>query len=282
METNRLWFRFAAALLLGLYLTAGCAFAQPRAERAAEEPQSGQEGKDVIWLPSEQALVDRMLNLAKVTPDDYVIDLGSGDGRIVIAAARLGARALGIEYNPQLVQVSKQNALRAGVADRARFVQGDIFESDFSAATVLTLFLLPELNVRLMPQILALKPGTRIVSNSFGMGYWVPDQTLAVSPEEGCNSTYCMTILWIVPARVEGHWKLPQGDLLLKQEYQRLYGVLKNGNDLIPLTDSRLDGSRIHFRIAGTIYSGEVTGDTMQGVFSGGQGGEWQARRVAP
>src|SRR6266581_3803580 len=147
---------------------AACAFAQ--APSAEYTPEVGQSGKDVVWVPSPQALVDKMLDIAKVTPKDYVIDLGSGDGRTVITAAKRGARTLGIEYNPDMVELSKRNAAKAGVTDKANFVKADLFESDFSQATVITMFLLPDINLRLRPKILDLKPGIRIVSNSFTMG----------------------------------------------------------------------------------------------------------------
>ena len=179
---------------------------QPCSAQAQEYvPEVGQEGKDVVWVPTAQTLVDKMLDMAEVKPGDYVIDLGSGDGRTVIAAAKRGAKALGIEYNARMVELAKRNAARAGVADRATFVEGDIFASDFSEATVLTLFLLPEINLRLLPTILNMKPGTRVVSNSFDMGSWKPDQTAEVTRD--CK-TYCQALLWIVPAKVEGTWQM--------------------------------------------------------------------------
>jgi precorrin-6B methylase 2 len=169
------------------------------------KPEVGQHGKDVVWVPTAQPLVEKMLDMAKVTPEDYLIDLGSGDGRTVIAAAKRGARALGIEYNPDMVELSRQNAEAEGVSGRATFVKADLFESDFSQATVITMFLLPELNLRLRPTLLSLKPGTRIVSNSFTMEEWEPDETATVS--DGCSS-WCTALLWIVPARVDGTWRL--------------------------------------------------------------------------
>src|SRR5258706_14531140 len=179
---------------------------------AEYKPEVGQQGKDVVWVPTAQALVDRMLDMAKVTPNDYVIDLGSGDGRTVITAAKRGARALGIEYNPDMVALSKRNAAKAGVSDKASFVEADIFRTDLSPATVITLFLLTDLNLKLRPTILTLKPGTGIVSNTVGIGDWERDQPA----ELGCE-TYCTAYLWIVPARVEGRWKTAQGELALKQ-----------------------------------------------------------------
>src|SRR5262245_47409432 len=189
--------RSLAVLCVAAIAACSVALAQPAKKY---KPEVGQDGKDVVWVPTAQTLVDKMLDMAKVTPDDYVIDLGSGDGRTVITAARRGAKALGIEYNPDMVELSKRNAENAGVGEKAAFVKGDIFETDFSQATVLTLFLLPELNVKLRPTILDMKPGTRVVSNSFDMGDWKPEQT--VSAPRKC-SDFCYAFLWIVPAKVE-------------------------------------------------------------------------------
>jgi precorrin-6B methylase 2 len=165
-------------LALALFLCVIAATAGARAQPARDEykPQVGQEGKDVIWVPTPQELVDKMLDMAKVTPADYVIDLGSGDGRTVISAAKRGAKALGIEYNPDMVELSKRNAAKERVSDRASFIKADLFESDFSQATVITMFLLPGINIRLRPKLLDLRPGTRIVSNSFTMGEWAADE----------------------------------------------------------------------------------------------------------
>src|SRR5262247_3076047 len=168
------------ALCLALLLGYGFAQAQPAKEY---EPSVGQEGKDVVWVPTPQALVDKMLDMAKVTPKDYVIDLGSGDGRTVITAAKRGSKALGIEYNPDMVELSKRNAAKECVSDKASFVKADLFESDFSQAQVITMFLLPSINIKLRPKILDLKPGTRIVSNTFDMEDWKADETATAS---GC------------------------------------------------------------------------------------------------
>jgi SAM-dependent methyltransferase len=174
MNESRFARQLLAALSLALVLGCGLAQAQPAKEY---EPSVGQEGKDVVWVPTPQALVDKMLDMAKVTPKDYVIDLGSGDGRTVITAAKRGAKAHGIEYNPDMVELSRRNAAKEGVSDKATFAKADLFESDFSQATVITLFLLPSINLRLRPKILDLKPGTRIVSNAFDMEEWKPDET---------------------------------------------------------------------------------------------------------
>src|SRR3972149_1420234 len=166
--------RFPALSALVFSSLAACAYAQTQAEY---KPEVGQAGKDVVWVPSPQALVDKMLDMAKVTPNDFVMDLGSGDGRTVITAAKRGARPLGIEYNPDMVELSKRNADKEGVAGKASFVKADLFETDFSRASVITMFLLPDINLKLRPKILALKPGTRIVSNSFNMGDWPAAET---------------------------------------------------------------------------------------------------------
>jgi len=238
-------------------------------------PQVGQAGKDVIWVPTPQALVDKMLDMARVTANDYVIDLGSGDGRTVITAAKRGAKALGIEYNPDMVELSKRNAAKAGVSDKASFTKADLFESDFSQAQVITMFLLPDINIRLRPKILDLKPGTRIVSNSFTMGDWSADETAKVA--EGCTS-YCTAYLWIVPAKVEGTWQTSQGPITLKQSYQLFTGNLQSGGRDVALANGKLNGEQILFNAGGVVYAGRVSGDRMEGTLS--IGGTWTATRV--
>jgi precorrin-6B methylase 2 len=262
-----------------LCLTIGGAYAQtpqappaPPAPQKPFEPKVGQDGKNVVWVPTPEALVQKMLDMAQVTAKDYVIDLGSGDGRTVIAAAKRGARALGIEYNPDMVELSKRNAAAAGVADKASFVKADLFESDFSKATVITLFLLPTLNLQLRPKLLDLAPGTRIVSNSFTMEAWQDDDTATI--EEGCTS-WCTAHFWIVPAKVEGTWHLAQGDLTLTQQFQMISGSLGS----TPITNGKLRGSQITFTAGDAQYTGQVNGTTMQGTVKGGQGGKWSATR---
>jgi len=261
------------ALALAAFLCAPPAWA---AQIAGEfQPQVGQEGKDVIWVPTPQALVDKMLDMGKVTPRDYVIDLGSGDGRTVITAAKRGAKALGIEYNPDMVELSKRNAAKEGVSDKASFAKADLFESDFSQATVITMFLLPDINIRLRPKILDLKPGTRNVSNSFTMGDWSTDETVSV--KDGCVS-YCTAHLWIVPAKVEGNWQLGDGELALKQTYQMLSGSLRRGANNTPITNAKLNGDQISFSIGASHYSGRVAGKSMEGTISGGA--PWKASQL--
>src|SRR5688572_6356556 len=238
------------------------------------EPRVGQEGKDVIWVPTPQALVDKMLDMAKVTSRDYVIDLGSGDGRTVITAAKRGVKALGIEYNPDMVELSKRNAAKEGVSDRASFMKADLFETDFSQATVITMFLLPDINIRLRPKILDLRPGTRIVSNSFTMGDWTADDTVIV--KNGCVS-YCTAYLWIVPAKVEGTWQLGGGELILKQTYQMISGSLRSGGKTVQIANGKLKGDQIMFNAGGSVYTGRVNGNGMEGTIS--SGGNWQASR---
>ena len=239
------------------------------------KPLLGQAGKDVIWLPTSQALVDRMLDMANVTPADYLVDLGSGDGRTVITAARRGARAHGIEFNADMVALSQRNAKASGVSDRATFERADIFESDFSNATVVALFLLPHLNVRLRPTLLKMKPGTRIVSNSFNMSEWQPDETARV--KEGCSS-YCNAYKWVVPAQVGGTWRLGDGELAFTQTFQMLEGALRTAAEAVPLRDARMDGARIVFTVGDRRYVGTVDGDRMSGTAAGT--GTWRAERV--
>jgi SAM-dependent methyltransferase len=220
-----------------------------------------------------------MLDMAKVTAQDYVIDLGSGDGRLVITAAKRGARALGIEYNPDMVDLSKRNAANERVLDKAQFIKADIFQSDFSQASVITMFLLPELNLKLRPLILNLKPGTRIVSNSFTMEEWAADETFTVEGND-CGS-YSTALLWIVPAKVQGTWKLPQGEVTFKQTFQTFSGTFKSGIKNRPVMDGKLNGDLIHFRVGDASYRGRVTGNTMQGTYqSGGSSTNWTATKV--
>ena len=252
-----------AALCLAVTIISPGALAQTAAPATEFQPEVGQRGKDVIWVPTPQGLVDRMMDMAKVTANDTVIDLGSGDGRTVITAAKIGAKALGIEFNPDMVELSKRNAAKEGVGDKATFVNGDIFQSDFSQATVITLFLLPNLNLKLRPILLDMKPGTRVVSNTFDMGDWLADQTARATGE--CQS-YCQAYLWIIPAKVDGAWKAGDSELTLEQKYQTFTGTIKSGNVIAPITDGKLDADRISFTAGGTQYSGIVKGNTIEGT----------------
>jgi precorrin-6B methylase 2 len=246
---------FLPALFAGLV--------QAQTATSTYEPTVGQEGKDVVWVPTPQAVVDKMLDMAKVTPNDFVMDLGSGDGRTVITAAKRGARALGIEYNPDMVELSKRNAEKAGVAGRANFMKADLFETDFSQASVITMFLLPEINLKLRPKILKLKPGTRIVSNSFTMGDWQADETAEVSANKGCENSWCTALLWIVPVQVAGSYKVPDGEVTLKQTYQMLSGTMRTGGKTFALK-GKVNGEEISFSAGGKQYKGRLNGKLLE------------------
>jgi hypothetical protein len=239
--------QWLAVVGAGLLAMGTSALAQPATNY---EPKSGQPGKDVVWVPTPQALVDQMLDMIK---------------------------AHGIEYNPDMAELAKRNAVQAGVTDKATFANGDIFESDFSQATVVTLFLLPGLNVRLRPTLLDMKPGTRVVSNSFTMGDWEPDNSVTVS--EDCTS-FCKAYLWIIPAKAGGKWQLGQSELTIEQQYQTFTGKLVTGNVIAPITQGRLNGDRIVFTAGDTQYTGSVKGNAMEGTSkAGGAEAKWQATR---
>jgi SAM-dependent methyltransferase len=236
------------------------------------KPTVGQPGKDVVWVPSPQTTVDKMLDVAKVTPEDYVIDLGSGDGRNVISAAQRGARALGVEWNQDMVDLSKRLAAEAGVSGRAQFVQGDMYAADISQASVMALFLLVDNMQKLMPKFLALRPGSRIVGNTFGFGDqgWEPDYTESL---KDCSS-WCTVHLWIVPADVAGSWQLPQGTLALTQMFQNVTGTLGG----VAISNGKLRGSELSFTANGTAYTARVNGETMEESSSTPR---WRATRTS-
>lgn len=269
----------SAVILMSLSMTNTCLLAQENQSSTGYIPQIGQQGKDVVWVPTPQELVDKMLNIAEVKPGEFVIDLGSGDGRTVISAAKIGAKALGVEYNPDMVALSKENAKKEGVAEKAEFIQADLYETDLSKADVITMFLLPEINLKLRPRLLDLKPGTRIVSNTFTMGEWQADYE--VSTEENWNS-WNTAYLWIIPAKVAGVWKLGNGELTLIQEFQFLHGTFNTGGKSQPVTDGRLNGDKISFTINGSKYSGQVNGRVITGTLlneSRGEKSGWTATR---
>jgi SAM-dependent methyltransferase len=269
--------------MMPLRLLAAAAIALPCAVAAQLEyfanPPFVVEGKDVIWVPTPDHAVDRMLAFARVGPQDLVVDLGSGDGRIpIVAAKRYGARGLGIEFSPDLVEVSRRNARTEGVADRVKFVQGDLFEADFREATVVTLYLLTSLNVKLRPKLLEMQPGTRVVSHAFSMGDWEPDETLKLGGSE--------LFLWRVPAKVHGRWRVTVAggapfDLVLEQRFQQLAGRALVDGGRFPLRATRLSGDEIRFayadaRGAERIFAGRVAGPRIEGAL-----GAWGAARVA-
>jgi precorrin-6B methylase 2 len=240
-------------------------------------PEVGQAGKDVVWVPTPEEMVQKMMEMAAVTPQDFVVDLGSGDGRNVIAAAKRGAQALGVEYNPDMVALSKRLAAEAGVPDKAQFVQGDMYQAEFSKATVLALFLLPSNLLQLRPKFADLRPGTRIVSNTFSIQDWTPEKTETVG---GDCSSWCTAMLYIVPAKVEGNWRLPQGELSLKQTFQTVAGTLTVAGKSTEVT-GKLRGTQITWSAAGQEYSGVVRGNQIEGTTRAGSAStNWTATRA--
>ncbi len=274
--------RLAALSVAAAALIVSTAHAQPknRADcEAAYKPQVGQSGKDVVWVPTPDELVDRMLKMAKVTPQDYVIDLGAGDGKIAIAAAkRFGANSMGIEYNPDMVKLANCMVQVEGVGNKTKVVQGDIFKEDFSKANVITMYLLPELNLCVRHRILAMRPGTRVASHQFTMGDW--------SSDESAEFDYRTAYLWIVPARVGGTWSLKdnaglQAAVNLNQNFQRLNGEVTLGNAKQPLVGATLRGDQLTFAFnddkgVTRTFNGTVKGNDLSGSLRAAGGGETQ------
>lgn len=270
--------RLSTALLLSLF--AALAAAQ-------FTPQVGQSGKDVIWVPTPDDVVERMLVMAQVTANDFVWDLGAGDGKIAIMAAKkFGARAVGIEYNPDMVKHANENAQKAGVAGtgqgKATIRHGDIFATDFTQATVITLYLLPALNMKLRPQLLSMRPGTRIVSHSFSMEDWEADE---ISTLDGRRAYF-----WVVPANVVGGWNLDAGgqrhEMALEQTFQKVSGTLALGPIHAGLRDVKLRGTTISFAYVDQNkvrrdFTGRVDGGKMEGTFRDEKGaeGKWSATK---
>jgi hypothetical protein len=254
-----------ALLLTVLALLAAPAMAQSQAPPF--QPQVGQPGKDVVWVPTPAALVEKMLDLAKVGPADFVIDLGSGDGRNIIAAARRGARALGVEYNPDMVELSRRTAAAAGVADKALFERGDMFAADISKATVMALFLLPSNLLQLRSKFLALAPGSRVVSNTFLIEGWTPDASDSI---EGCEM-WCEAHLWIVPAQVAGRWQLPSGELTLTQTFQQVSGTFTAaGTTNAVAVSGRLRGAELELSGGGQTWRGRARDGALELARDGG------------
>jgi hypothetical protein len=241
------------------------------------QPALGQPGKDVIWLPTPQVLVDKMLDMASVTAKDVVMDLGSGDGIVVITAAKRGARAIGVEYNTELVELSRRNAAAQGVSDKATFIRADLFQTDLSTASVITLFLREDLNLKLRPRLLQLRPGTRVVSNTFDMGEWEPDDLIVL--QRNC-ARWCSALMWIVPVQVQGAWRMPQGEMTLAQSFQMVTGTLRTGPTSAPVRAGKLRGDQISFTAGQAQFSGRVRGNTIEGTVTTARGaGKWTATR---
>jgi len=268
------FFRRALVALFACSFATGSFAAEPG--QKPFEPYSGQPGKDVVWVPTAQPMVDRMLEVAKLRAGDIHFDLGSGDGRTVITATKRGAKSTGIEYNPDMVELSKANAAKEGVTGTT-FVKADLFETDFSHATVVTLFLLPDINLKLRPKILDMKPGTRVVSNSFDMGDWNPDERAEAKGE--CTS-YCRAMLWIVPAKVGGEWSGANGRLSLNQTYQTFAGSITMGGSTSQITSGKINADAVEFEAGGKRYKGKVDGNRMSGTIEGSKD-TWTMTRAA-
>ena len=261
-----------------LFLTLSFSFfiaAAASAQQAAKpfEPVSGQAGKDVVWVPSPPDMVNLMMRMAKVGPSDFVIDLGSGDGRNIVAAAKLGANALGVEFNPDMVELSRRLAREAGVPDKAQFVQGDMYEYDISKATVMALFLLPVNMNKLAPKFFNLAPGSRIVANTFGIDGWQPDFRETLPSTSECES-WCESLLWIVPAKVEGTWSMGDATITLTQKYQVVEGTLTRGGKSFPMSNGKLLGNELTFVGNGMLHTVTISADgrTMEGTVTTANG----------
>jgi SAM-dependent methyltransferase len=239
-----------------------CVAAAAEAQQKPFEPTVGQAGKDVVWVPTPPELVDKMMDMAKVGPADIVMDLGSGDGRNIIAAAKRGATAIGVEYNPDMVELSNRLAKEAGVSGKASFIQGDMYTADISKATVMALFLLPDNLRKLTDKFMALKPGSRLVLNTFAIPEWEADVSETIQGE--CVS-WCTSLLYFVPAKVAGTWKTPQGELTLNQAFQNVTGTLTSNGKSVNVT-GKLRGEEITLNAGGTTLSGKVKGDRIEGA----------------
>ena len=244
------------------------------------KPELGQDGKDVMWVPTPDALVTAMLDLATVGANDYVVDLGSGDGRLVIMAAKRGATALGIEYDAKLVEYAKAAAAQAGVAAKAQFIKADLFATDFSRATVVTLFLGADLNRKLMPKLLNLKPGTRVVSNTHAVGDWPADAT-AESTDDPHSVYYRRALLWIVPAKVAGTWRFENGSVTFTQRFQKVAGHATLQGRYAKLTGAVLRGADLWFTAGEVNYAGTVKDSVIEGTATReGRSASWHATRA--
>ena len=268
--------RMLTALVLvcvGLTLH-GQAQAPAATQQKPFEPTVGQQGKDVVWVPTSQALVDKMLDMAKVTPQDFVIDLGSGDGRTVITAAKRGARAMGIEYNPDMVELSKRNAAAAGLgADKAKFMKADLFETDFSKATVDD-----DVPAAVDQHEAAAEDPRHEARHARRLQHasrWAIGNPTRRRPSSGDCTSWCTALFWIVPAKVEGSWQMPNGNLVLTQQFQKISGTLGS----TAIADGKLRGDEITFTAGGAHYTGHVSGNAMKGTMTGGSGGSWTATR---
>jgi SAM-dependent methyltransferase len=247
------------------------------------------QGEEVPFITTPDNVTAAMLSIAQVGPKDYVIDLGSGDGRIVIVAAKqFGARGLGVEIVPDLVKQSVQNAARAGVADRAEFREQDLFNTDLAKATVVTLYLLPEVNLQLRPRILALKPGTRVVSHDWDMADWMPDRTVVLDvPDKKIGLEKKSKVhLWIVPARIEGAWcgsgKLRGATLQVDRKFQQFHATVTRGA-AVQAFDGRIEGplaKSVDGDLALDADAEHLRARVAQGPFAGMRGADFTRLRT--
>jgi len=258
-----------AAWAISCLLLCSIGWAQTAGTEVTYKPTLGQMGKDVMWLPTPKELVDNMLSMAQVNDQDLLYDLGAGDGVIAITAAKKhGARAVGIEYNPKLAAFAQQKVIEAGVQDKVRIVHGDIFQTDFSQATVLTLYLLPEINYQLRPTILKMKPGTRVVSHDFDMVAWEPDAITQTARSRA--------MMWVVPADVAGNWTFQPSNgapfgVRLEQVFQRIGGVRRFGGQEQALVGAQLQADRLSFQYVAADQSIHTVKATVQGNRMQGQ-----------
>ena len=256
-------------ILLSALLISGMNFAYSTTPAAPSyTPVQGQAGKDVIWIPTPEVLIDKMLTAAKVTDKDKVFDLGAGDGIIAITAARkYGAQSVGLEFNPEMAQFARRKVAEAGMTDKVKIITGDIFQEDFSSATVVTLYLMPHLNMKLRPTLLKMKPGTRVVSHAFTMGDWEPDETM--------SSNYAQGYFWVVPAQIEGSWVMNGLDggpvrVNLSQSFQNIGGTLTRGGQTFAMLGAKLRGDEVKFQFITPdrkvhAFSGRVEGGRLTG-----------------
>ena len=265
-EFNVISSRHLMLAVLACFAALGSAWADPCKDLA---PTRGQSGKDVIWIPTPEPLIDKMLTAAKVTEQDRVFDLGAGDGIIAITAARkFGAQSVGVEYNPKMADYARCKVQEAGMNEKVRIITGDIFVENFSSANVVTLYLLPDLNLRLRATLLKMKPGTRIVSHAFNMGDWEPDETM--------SHEYARGYFWVVPAQVEGDWMFSGMEggpmrVSLRQTYQNIGGMFTRASNTQPLVGARLRGEDISFQFSTPdknvhTFTGRVAGDRITGT----------------
>ena len=259
--------RFLLYVLLTSWLN--LALASTTTPSAEYKPQVGQEGKDVIWVPTPEGLIDKMLEAAKVSDKDTLFDLGAGDGIIAITAARqYGAKSVGIEYNPEMAQFARRKVAEAGMTEKVKIITGDIFQEDFSTATVVTLYLMPHLNIKLRPILLKMKPGTRVVSNTFSMGDWEPDETML--------DQHWRAHFWVVPAQIEGAWVMNGMEggplrLNISQSYQNIGGTLTRGGQTLSMLGAKLHGDEVKFQFNTTdrkvhAFSGRLEGGRLTGT----------------